>query len=152
MGDFSFQTGLWHVQHHKLSERLVGCQDWVAFEGQCRAWEILDGEGNVEDQWLDDPAGPYRAAALRRRDPSSGQWSIWWHDGRSIALDPPVVGGFESGIGRFFASDILRGQPIRVRFEWRDISDRHARWEQAFSDDNGRSWEVNWRMQFDRVD
>lgn len=152
MGDFAFQTGLWRVQHHKLAERLTGCRRWTDFTGSCRAWEILDGEGNVEDQWLDDPAGAYRAAALRRRDPHSGQWSIWWHDGRSLQQDPPVVGGFEQGVGRFFADDMLRGQPIRVRFEWRIDSADRARWEQAFSADGGASWEVNWRMQFERIE
>lgn len=151
MSDFAFQSGLWRVQHHKLAERLTGCQRWIDFSGTCRAWEILDGDGNVEDQWLDDPAGAYRAATLRRRDPITGRWSIWWHDARSMAIDPPVVGGFDGSVGRFFADDTLRGQPIRVRFEWHIETPDRPRWEQAFSGDGGLSWEVNWTMQFERM-
>ncbi|MCK7594662.1 hypothetical protein [Pseudomarimonas salicorniae] len=151
MSDFSFQTGHWLVHHRKLAERLVGSRTWLEFRGTCSAWPLLDGMGNVEDQWLDDPSGAYRAAALRRRDPDTGQWSIWWHDGRSASLDPPVVGRFEAGVGRFFADDTLRGMPIRVRFEWHDTHTPCPRWEQAFSADDGATWELNWVMRFVRA-
>jgi len=151
MSDFAFQTGDWLVRHRKLKDRLVGSTDWVEFDGTCRAWEVMGGAANVEDQFLDDPAGPYRASAFRRRDPESGLWSIWWFDGRSGQMDPPVQGRFENGVGRFLTDDQLRGRPIQVRFIWSDIKAGSARWEQAFSADGGESWEVNWTMQFDRV-
>lgn len=152
MGDFGFQTGAWRVRHRKLTGRLVGSSDWVEFGGTCSAFEVMGGEANVEDNFLDDPTGPYRAAAFRRRDPATGQWSIWWHDGRfSGSGDPPVVGDFEDGVGRFFCHDTLDGRPIRVRFTWSDITPHSARWEQAFSADGGATWEVNWVMTFERV-
>lgn len=76
-------------------------------------------------------------------------WSISWFDGRFPAsLDPPVRGRFEDGVGTFFANDIFNGAPIKVRFVW-DSRDRNApRWEQAFSNDDGISWETNWVMIF----
>lgn len=152
MGDFGFQTGEWRVHHRKLKGRLVGSTEWVEFGGTCRAFEVMAGEANVEDNLLDDPAGSYRAAAFRRRDPDTGQWSIWWHDGRFPgSADPPVVGVFEDGVGRFFADDVLDGRPIRVRFVWSEIMADSARWEQAFSADGGETWEVNWVMRFERV-
>lgn len=151
MGDFGFQTGEWRVRHRKLAARLVGSSDWLEFDGTCRAFEVMGGEANVEDQQLDDPAGAYRAAAFRRFDRGTGRWSIWWHDARSAALDPPVTGRFEDGIGRFYAEDVLDGRPIRVRFVWSDITPTSARWEQAFSADAGATWEVNWIMTFERV-
>jgi hypothetical protein len=151
VGDFGFQTGEWRVHHRKLTERLVGASEWVEFPGTCRAFEVLAGAANVEDQFLEDPAGAYRAAAFRRRDPQSGQWSIWWHDGRSGVVDPPVKGAFEDGIGRFFAEDTLNGRSIHVRFVWSHITPTSARWEQAFSADGGATWEVNWIMTFERI-
>lgn len=153
MGDFGFQTGAWRVRHRKLKGRLVGSTEWVEFGGTCEAFEVMGGEANVEDNVLDDPAGGYRAAAFRRRDPATGQWSIWWHDGRfgSGALDSPVVGGFVDGVGTFLADDTLDGRPIKVRFVWSDITRDSARWEQAFSADGGATWEVNWVMTFQRV-
>ncbi len=151
MGDFGFQTGDWRVRHRKLRDRLVGATEWMEFNGTCRAWEVLGGAANVEDQFLDDPAGPYRASALRRRDPETGVWSIWWFDARSPRVDPALQGGFANGVGRFYTEDQLRGKPIKIRFTWSDITPDSAQWEQAFSPDGGATWEVNWTMSFERA-
>lgn len=150
-GDFAFQTGEWRVRHRKLRGRLAGSTDWVEFDGTSRAWEVMEGQGNVEDNLIGDPAGAYRAAAFRQLDPTTGEWSIWWFDPRQTVLDPPVRGRFKDGVGTFLTNDTLNGHPIRVRFIWSGITALSARWEQAFSGDDGRTWEVNWVMQFERV-
>ena len=77
-------------------------------------------------------------------------WSIYWVDDNGTALQPPLIGAFENGIGTFFADDTFHGQAIRVRFIWDAITDNSARWEQAFSIDHGAQWEVNWVMRFTR--
>ena len=88
------------------------------------AWPLLGGAGNVDDNVLELPAGTYRAISLRSFDPVTNQWSIWWLDGRTPGrLDPPVVGGFEDGVGTFIAGDTFDGRPILVRFIWSDITD-----------------------------
>ena len=113
---------------------------------------ILGGFGNVDDNLLELPAGTYRAISLRSFDPATNQWSIWWLDGRSPGrLDPPVVGGFEDGVGTFIAEDTFKDKPILVRFLWSDITVSTCRWEQAFSPDGGATWEVNWIMESTRV-
>jgi hypothetical protein len=147
---FAFQTGDWRVHHRKLKRRLVGETDWFEFSGTCRALELLGGAGNVEDHFLDDPTGPYRAAGFRQFNPAAGDWSIYWADARRPGLDPPVRGRFENGVGLFFGQDELIGRPIKVRFRWSDITTSSARWEQAFSPDHGASWESNWVMSFER--
>jgi hypothetical protein len=150
--DFDFEFGSWTVDHRRLKERLTGCQEWESFSGTCTARPILGGAGNIEDNVLYFPDGPYRAAALRGFDAAKGTWAIWWLDGRnSNHLDVPVIGGFESGVGTFIARDTLRGQPILVRFLWLDTASDTPRWEQAFSQDDGASWETNWIMTFKRV-
>jgi hypothetical protein len=149
--DFAFQTGDWRVLHRKLRERLAGSSDWFEFGGTCRGWELIDGAGNVDDHWLDDPNGAYAAATVRRTDPATGIWSIWWLDSRFPGLAPPLHGRFEGGAGTFFGKDEHDGRPIGIRFIWSDISDSSARWEQAFSADGGASWEVNWVMEFTRA-
>lgn len=147
---FAFQTGVWRARHRKLKQRLAGCTDWIAFEGTCRAWELLGGAGNVDDHWLDDPAGPYAAATVRRMDPGTGRWSIWWIDSRFPDLGPPVHGGFEDGVGTFMGKDELDGRPVDVRYIWSNITASTARWEQAFSPAGRGSWETNWIMDFTR--
>ena len=149
---FTWQEGRWNVRHRKLRERLTGCTDWQEFDGTCAAWPVLGGQGNIEDNALDDPSGAYRAIAVRAFDPAAGLWSIWWLDGRSPAnLDVPVRGHFENGIGTFLADDVLEGRPIKIRFRWSGITADSAVWEQAFSADGGESWEVNWVMDFTRT-
>jgi hypothetical protein len=64
---------------------------------------------------------------------------------------PPVKGGFENGVGTFYADDTLRGKPIRVRFSWSRITTISAHFEQAFSADGGKSWETNWITDFRRM-
>ncbi len=149
--DFDFVIGRWDVAHRRLAERLAGCTTWVEFAGTSETRKILEGAGNIEDNWLDLPGDPYRAVAVRSYHPEKRAWAIWWLDGRAPwQLDTPVIGGFENGVGLFYADDTLNGRPIRIRFTWTPGGPDSARWEQAFSADGGATWETNWTMQFTR--
>lgn len=150
--DFDFQQGRWHVKHRRLKARLAGCTDWEEFDGSCEQRPILGGNGNIEDNLLHLPTGDYRAVALRSFDPASGAWAIWWLDSRNPhAIDVPVIGRFEDGVGSFYADDVHDGRPVRMRFLWLDTASDTPRWEQALSADGGKSWETNWVMRFTRA-
>jgi hypothetical protein len=149
--DFDFLIGDWHVSHRRLRERLAGNNDWTEFDGTCSMRTLLGGLGNVDDNLLNLPAGPYRGVGLRAFDASSGRWAIWWLDSRTPhIIEAPVVGGFEAGVGTFQADDTFKGRPIRVRFRWTDTLTVSPGWEQAFSPDSGKTWETNWTMRFVR--
>jgi len=151
-GDFDFQIGSWQVRHRRLKERLVGCDEWEEFDGTSDMRPILGGNGNVEDNVLHIPGRTYRAIALRSFDPAQQSWAIWWLDARSPhALDVPVIGRFEDGVGHFYADDTLGDRPIRLRFIWSRTDTESPRWEQAMSADGGATWEVNWTMDFTRA-
>lgn len=150
--DFDFFIGNWSVKHHRLKSRLNGCTDWETFDGQTTTCALLGGMGNLDDNILHLPVGSYRAVTLRTYDPVSDEWTIWWLDGRNPSdMDAPMRGRFREGRGEFFANDMLNGQPILVRFIWSDMTSTSARWEQAFSADNGIHWEINWVMTFTRL-
>jgi hypothetical protein len=151
--DFDFLIGRWQVHHRRLKERLADNRDWIEFDGTTVAQKVMGGQGNIDDNVLAIPGDAYRAVSLRSFDPESGQWSIWWLDGRSPGgpLDPPVKGAFHAGVGTFHASDTFNGKPIRIRFIWSDITPTSARWAQAFSADGGQTWETNWTMDFVRM-
>lgn len=149
--DFDFEFGSWRVKHRRLKERLVDCDEWEEFDGACETRPILGGNGNIEDNVIHIPSGTYRAIALRSYDPAQDSWAIWWLDARSPhALDVPVVGRFEDGVGHFYADDSHHGRPIRLRFIWSRTDTPSPRWEQAMSADGGETWEVNWTMDFIR--
>jgi len=151
-GDFDFQIGSWQVTHRRLKQRLCGCDDWEVFSGTSDMRRVLGGRGNIEDNLLHMPDGAVRAIAIRSYDAALGAWAIWWlSTAAPHALDVPVIGGFDGGIGTFLAQDTLNGQPIAVRFLWLQTDGPTPRWEQAFSNDEGKSWETNWTMDFKRV-
>ena len=138
--DFDFLLGRWRVRHRRLKRRLEGCTDWEIFGGTSEARQLMAGLGNVDDNLIELPAGPYRAVSLRAFDPQTRQWAIWWLDGRApTQIDVPVRGGFANGVGLFFADDTFEGKAIRVRFTWSGITDASATWEQAFSEDGGNT-------------
>lgn len=148
---FDFLVGDWTVEHHRLKHRLAHSIEWETFTGTCKTWGLMDGHGDVDDNVLNTPAGTYRAVSLRSFDPATKSWSIWWLDSRRPhELAPPVVGSFHDGIGTFLARDTFNGRSIVVRYLWSDITPNSAKWQQAFSDDNGKTWETNWIMEFRR--
>lgn len=156
MNDFDFLVGTWNVRHHKLRQRLAGCDAWWEFDGTSTFWKILGGLGNADDNVIHQPTGMYRGASVRLFDLDAELWSIWWMSEGHAAIEPPVVGGFQDGRGVFTGTDTFTAangdrQPIDVRFVWSDITDRSATWQQAFSVDGGDSWESNWSMHFRRA-
>ena len=151
--DFDFLIGRWTVQHRRLKHRLAHSNEWETFSGTCETKLLLDGQADVDDNVLEVPGGGlYRAATMRVFDPSSKTWAIWWFDTRQPhQLDPPLIGAFKNGVGTFFSDDQFQGKPIRVRYIWSDITATSARWQQAFSQDGGVTWETNWVMEFKRT-
>jgi hypothetical protein len=150
MRDFDFLFGDWNVHNERLTARLVGSTDWETFEATNHCRSILGGVGNT-DEFITSWNGGFRGATLRLFDLGRKQWSIYWASNRTGVLEPPVVGSFENGLGTFFGRDSHQGTEVLVRFLWSDITAATALWQQAFSTDDGRTWETNWRMHFTRV-
>lgn len=150
--DFDFEIGRWNVRHRRLKERLAGCDDWEEFPGTSETRHVLGGNGNVEDNLLKFPGGAYRAIALRSFDTASQTWAIWWLSANDPhQLDVPVIGKFKDSTGSFCAEDTLRVDPVAVRFLWLHTRTETPRWEQAMSQDGGKTWETNWTMDFTRA-
>lgn len=147
--DFDFEFGDWSV-HHRVKRAADG--QWLEFDGACTTRSLMDGAMNVEEHIFNKPDGTTRGVALRAYDEKTRQWAIWWVDSRAPlgALDPPMMGRFENGVGTFYSDGILKGKATRTRFIWSQITPASARWEQAYSADSGKTWETNWIMEFRR--
>lgn len=148
--DFDFLMGRWSVKNRRLKQRRAGCDDWDEFESQSDTRPLFGGAGNVEE--IVFPTKGFSGVTLRLFRPEHNAWALYWVNSRDGQLQPPVIGQFVDGLGEFFGDDVDDGVPIRVRYRWSDCTPSNARWEQAFSYDQGRTWETNWSMHFTRVD
>ena len=149
--DFDFLIGTWKVHHHMLKDRLKGSEEWIEFEGDTVGRKILNGLGNLDDNIIHMQTGPVQAMTLRLFNPASKEWSIYWSTDRTGTLDVPMIGGFKDGVGEFYSQEIFEGRHVYNRFIWSKITANSAQWEQAFSEDGGKTWETNWVMEFQRV-
>ena len=141
--DFDYLIGNWKLRNRKLKARLAHSTEWISFDSRVEMHQILNGVGNI-DKYTDNASGtPYEGVALRLFDTKTKLWSIYWADSNSGHLDPPVVGSFENKIGHFFARDTFKGQDIIVVFRWDARNPKLPIWSQAFSADNGKTWEWN---------
>jgi hypothetical protein len=149
--DFDFWMGRWNVHNRRLVKRLAGSDEWDEFESKVAARELPGGLGN-EDVFCTEYGGGFVGMSFRFYEPETDQWAIYWADSRRPGrLDPPVIGSFEGDTGTFEGHDTFEGRPIRVRFVWSKVDTPTPRWEQAFSENGGKTWETNWVMEFTRA-
>jgi len=149
--DFDFFEGKWNLHNKKLRSRLNNCTEWIEFESTQEMHKILNGMGNTDNFLASFDGHPFEGMTLRLFDPKTNLWSIYWADSNTGKLDPPVVGSFENNVGYFFTKDIFEEKNILVVFRWDATDPDNPVWSQAFSDDNGKTWEWNWYMFMSKI-
>jgi hypothetical protein len=142
--DFDFEIGTWKTHLSRLLHPLTGSSTWVEYEGTTVVRKVWDGRANLVELKADGPAGHFEGLNLRLYNPQSHQWSLNFANSNSGTLSQPTIGEFKNGRGEFFDHETLNGRAIFVRFVISDITSNSCRFEQAFSDDGGKTWEVNW--------
>ena len=142
--DFDFEIGTWNTHLRRLLRPLTGSTTWVEYQGTTVVRKVWDGRANLVELQVDGPAGHLEALSLRLYNPEARQWSLNFSNSRGGTLSPPSIGEFGNGRGEFFAQETLNGRAILVRFIISDITPTSVRFEQSFSADGGKTWEVNW--------
>ncbi len=142
--DFDFEAGSWNIHLRKLLHPLSGSTAWVDFDGTSATRSIWGGRGFLEQFETDGAAGHIEGLTLRLYDPQSQQWRLYWANSKDGVMETPMIGAFRNGRGEFFDQELLNGRAIYVRFIWSKITANSAHFEQSFSDDGGKTWEVNW--------
>ncbi|MDH6213255.1 hypothetical protein [Streptomyces pseudovenezuelae] len=146
--DFDFFHGEWEVVNRRRTDFLDPDSGWAEFPATSRCRPLFDGAANVDE--IDLPHLGAKGATLRLFDRATERWSLYWAASRSGTLFPPLTGQFDGDRGEFFGDDTHEGKDVRVRYVWTVPSPGHARWEQAFSVDDGENWLTNWTMDFSR--
>jgi hypothetical protein len=151
--DFDFEMGNWKAHLKRLDHPLTGSKKWIEFDGTFSAHKIWNGRANIEEVELNSPTGPIEGLTVRFYNPQSHEWSIYWANAKNASIDPvPQMGQFKGdGHGEFYGQDTLNGKPIYVRYSWTKTDTDTPHFEQAYSIDGGKTWEVNWITDQKRV-
>ena len=150
--DFDFALGSWKAHLKRLEHPLTGSQTWVEFDGTFVARKVWDGRAMIEEVELESPGGHIEGLTLRLYNAQTHQWSIYWANSKNGAMDAsPQVGQFKNGRGEFYGTDTLSGKLIYVRFVWTNTNTNTPHFEQSYSDDGGKTWEVNWMTDQTRI-
>ncbi len=150
--DFEFEIGSWKTHVRRLVHPLSGSNEWAEYDGTSVVRKIWDGSGNLVELRIEGPAGRIDGVSLQLYNPQSRQWSLNYASRSSGTLSPPTIGEFRNGRGEFFDQETFNGRAILVRFIISDIKPNSIHFEQSFSDDGGKTWEVNWIANDTRIE
>ena len=148
--DFDWDIGTWKTHQRRLLHPLTGSTTWVEYNGTDVVRKIWEGanSGVVE---ADGPSGHLEIFTLRLYNPQAHQWSISFTNPSTGTMSIPSVGEFKDGRGEFYDQETFNGRTILLRFNVSDITSTSCRFEQAFSDNGGRTWETNFIVTETRV-
>jgi hypothetical protein len=150
--DFAPLIGSWKFQVKRLQHPLSGSTTWIDLQGTGECFKVWDGRANLDTIEADGPTGHLEGLTLRLFNPQTHQWSLYWANSKIAKLDPPQVGEFQNGHGDFYAQDTINGRTILIRYDWTNLTTSMPHFEQAFSDDGGKTWEVNFIADQTRAD
>jgi hypothetical protein len=142
--DFDFDIGTWKTHVSRLQHPLTGSNSWTEYEGTTVVSKVWNGRANLAELEADGSAGHLEVLSLRLYNPQSHQWSLNTASSRSGTISVPTIGEFRNGRGEFFDTEPFGGRNILVRNLWSSITPNSCRFEQSFSADGGKTWEVNW--------
>lgn len=145
--DFDFEFGTWKT-HLKLSSRLrhpfTGSETWTVYEGTSVVHKIWNGKANMVELSVDGPGGHVDGLNLHLYNPDSHQWSLNFASSTGGTMSVPAIGEFRNGRGEFYDQEPINGRMLLVRSTWTVLSPDACHFEQAFSQDGGKKWELNW--------
>ena len=142
--DFDFELGSWDIHLQKRLRPLTSSNEWVRFDGTSVTRKVWNGRAQIEEFETDGAAGRIEGLTLRLYNPQTHQWSLYWANSKDGTVVASQVGQFKDGVGEFYGWDTLNGKPILIRFVWSKTSSSSPHFEQSFSEDGGKTWEVNW--------
>jgi hypothetical protein len=137
LGNFTFRL-------HRMLHPLTASPEWTDLSGSGACYKVWDGRAQLDTVELDGASGHMEGLTLRLYDAEARQWRLYWANSRIGRLDPPQIGNFRDGHGDFYTTDFIGGKTILIRFDWSRMTSGTPHFEQAFSADGGKTWEVNW--------
>ncbi|MEO7208700.1 MAG: hypothetical protein ABI356_06845 [Steroidobacteraceae bacterium] len=142
--DFDFNFGTWKSHIKRILDPLSGSTKSIELNGTVTVRKVWGGRAQWEEIEADGPYGHWQGLTLFLYNPQAHQWSQSFVNSKDGVLTVPSIGAFKDGRGELFAADTFNGRAILVRGVWSDIKPDSHRYEESYSDDGGRSCEVDW--------
>jgi hypothetical protein len=150
--DFDFHFGTWKTHIRRLLDPLSGSTTWVELNSTVVVRKVWDGRANLEELLAGNATTNFKGLTLFLYDPQSHQWSQNFANINNGTLSQtPLIGEFKDGRGELFDQETFNGRTILVRFVWSDITPNSHHVEQSFSDDGGKTWELNFVANLTRI-
>jgi hypothetical protein len=149
--DFDFHLGAWKSEISHLQHPLTGSTTWDKCQGSLVARKVWDGRAQIEELEADCPGQHIEDLLLFLYNPESREWSLNSAAVGDGVMNRPMFGGFKDGRGEFYDQETYHSRTILVRQVWSDITPTSHHFEQAFSDDGGKTWEPNFKATLTRV-
>jgi len=147
--DFDWEIGVWNT---KLRRKPLGSDTWVSYTGSSTVRGVWDGRSNMVELIVNAPDGQvFRGANWRLYNPETRQWSTNYANASVGVISTPGIGEFKNGVGEFYDQEELAGRYRLVKFVMSNITPTTAHFEQFFSIDGGRTWDLNWVADDTRV-
>ena len=103
----------------------------------------------VEEHFDGLTSSPLRGHSVSMWDRATGTWRQVWVDNQGAWLD--FTGGPAGERFAFEREAVVRGQPVRQRMVWFDITPDSLHWNWEQSRDDGATWQVQWAITYRRV-
>jgi hypothetical protein len=150
--DFDWEIGSWKTDLLRLKQPLSGSKEWIHYTGLTTVRGIWHGKSNLVELDVNGPPGRFEAISLRLYDPETRQWGLFYANSRGGGVSmPPLVGGFKGKRGDFYDEEEYKDRKVLVHFVITVLNRNCAQFKQAFSADEGRTWETNWIVTDTRV-
>jgi hypothetical protein len=148
--DFDFEFGKWNAHLRLLPQRFVGSHAWVDYYGTLVVHPLWNGKANISELEVRNAKSRIEGGALHLYRPDERRWYIAFASSDSGVLGVPCVGRFENGRGIFYDHERYKGRPVTVRFVFSNVTAHRFDFDQAFSQDNGKTWETNLIIKYTR--
>ena len=140
--DFEFGAGSWKTHIKRRVHPLSGSNEFIELNGTVNTRKVWGGRAQLEEIETDGPNGHWEGLSLFLYNPKAHQWSQSFINSKSGVFAGGLIGSFKDGRAELFQSDTLDGRSILVRGVWSDITPTTHQYEESYSADGGKTWEV----------
>lgn len=134
-GQFDFWIGEWNLT---WGEDGTGTNIIEKILIDCVILENFDGTASIK----------LKGMSVSTYNTQLGKWQQTWVDNSGSYLD--FIGEFKDGKMTLSRQLIKNGKKIMQRMVWYNISDDKMDWNWEKSEDDGKTWEVLWKIHYQR--